>query len=162
MEYFCHCEFSHFIFALTMDNNWLHCHSNNVNSAYFLCGVLFFLFQMGGLNYMVFFLWKFAVIRFSANSEYRISTDDYGVKMIATTKTTATMTTTTTTTTATNTTPTNTMKSKEFSVNHERKKITNSTNEENDKKVELSFDCVHFARILTFAPKIWESSLNQP
>lgn len=98
---------------------------------------------------MVFF-WKFAVIRFSANSEYRISTDGYGVKMIATTKTTAAMTTTsnkmttttTTTTTAMNGTPTNEMKSKEFSVNHERKK-TNSTNEENDKKPNsVSIVCI--------------------
>lgn len=90
-----------------------------------------FLFISKGRIELHGFFWKFAVICFSANSEYRISTDGYGVKMIATTKTTVTMTTTTTsnemtttTTTATNTTLTNKMKLKEFSVNHGKKKQT--------------------------------------
>lgn len=90
-----------------------------------------FLFISKGRIELHVFFWKFAVICFSANSEYRISTDGYGVKMIATTKTTVTMTMTTTsnemtttTTTATNTTLTNKMKLKEFSVNHGKKKQT--------------------------------------
>lgn len=45
-KHFCRCEFRSFHFCNhTMDNNWLHCHFNNVNS---YCERFFW----GGLNYM--------------------------------------------------------------------------------------------------------------